>query len=233
MATDSASQSRPTWLQGVAQPAPLPNVVSQPIIQATQPMKDYATWYAWARAHEADTRRCHLAAQAAVAALAQGQDSNAAGQAAQAAAYAAAPDAQPAADARTRSYASWYTAGLQQIKLDAERAHRFAYAALLAQESGADSRAAARAGLDSLGMRPPASSSWLSDPAIRSVILGGVSVFALLFLPFYFVVLPVLGLLYAIRTLATPRMPVAALGLFLNGAAIVITLGGFLGLRIL
>lgn len=227
MAMNSARQSQPNWL--AEQP---PSNVSSPIMQATPQMREYAIWYAWARAHETELRRCHLAAEAAVGALAQGLDGSAAAQAAQAAAQNPPAGAEPTADDRTRGYAGWYAAGLHQIKLEGEPAHRFAYAALLAQERGLDQRAAAREGIASVGVPRPAQNGWLYDPAIRSIVLGGISLVALFFLPFYFVVLPVLGLIYALRMLATPRLPYAAAGLFLNGAAILYTFSRLIGLNL-
>ncbi len=230
MATESVNREGPSWLAGVAAS---PSVAEQPLMQATQPMKEYAAWYSWARAHEADQRRCHLAAQAALAALQQGRDGTAAAQEAQAHAYGAPPDAPVAADARTRLYAGWYAIGIHQLHLAPEPASRFAYAALVGQESGLDQKAAARAGLASIGQKPAAATAtWWYDPAIRSAALGGLSLFAVLFLPFYFVVLPVFGLVSGLRAMASPRVPLAMAGLVLNGIALLVTAASFAGLHL-
>jgi len=230
MGPDKLGADQPVWLAGVVQP---PSSAARPLTEASPPMKDYATWYAWARAHEADAGRCHLAAQTAVAAVQQGRDRNAAAQEAQAFAVNAPATSVPLADPRTRGYAAWYAAGLHQVKLNSDLAHRFAYGALLGQERGLDHHAAAAAGMESAGLsRPTASRGWWADPAIRSVLLGVVSLGALLFLPFYFVVLPAFGLLSALRAVNSPRLPIAVIGLALNGAAILITLAGFLGVRL-
>lgn len=228
MGNDNPNQ--PAWLKGVAQP---PSIAEQPLTEAPRSMKDYAAWYAWARAHEADPVRCHLAAQAAVSAVQQGRDRNAAAQEAQAFAAGAPAGSVPQADPRTQGYAAWYAAGLHQVKLDADHGHRFAYGALLAQERGLDQQTAAQAGMASAGLaRASASRGWWADPAIRSVLLGVISLGALLFLPFYFVILPIFGILSALRSLNSPRLPIAVIGLALNGAAILITVAGFLGVRL-
>jgi hypothetical protein len=212
--------AQPAWLAGVQQPAPQP-VYQQPVAEAPPDVKAHAYWFAWARQHEADVNRCHLAAQAAAAALARGGDSAAAAQAAQQAAQTAPPGAPAGVPAYTQSYSAFYAWATNELHLDPDRSHRLAHAATHATQAGVPAGQAAEVGLQAIGLRRQQKRqlSWSSDPGVRSTVIGVVCLFALFFLPFYFVVLPVLGLLYAIRAIGTGRFYFAAAGLVLNAIA--------------
>jgi hypothetical protein len=228
---EQPAAEQPAWLAGVAQPAK--PVHEQPVAQAGGVVQAHAYWFAWARQHEGDVSRCHLAAHAACAALAAGQDQAAAAQAAQQAAQAAAPGAQTGVPPYTQTYSAFYAWAANELRIDSERAHRLAHAATHAAQQGIGAKAAADAGLQAVGlMRRPAAGAlpWSRDPAVRSTIIGAVCLFALLFLPFYFVVLPILGLLYAVRALGSGRFYFAVAGLALNGLATVLGVLVFFGL---
>ena len=211
---------QPAWLAGVQQPA-AQQVFQQPVAQAPVDVKTHAYWFAWAHQHEADVNRCHLAAHAAAATLARGGDSAAAAQAAQQAALAAPPGAATGVPAYTHSYSAFYAWGANELHLDPERSHRLAHAATHATQRGVPAGHAADVGLEAIGLKRTTKKtlSWSSDPAVRSAVIGAVCLFALFFLPVYFIVLPILGLLYAVRSLGTGRFYFAIAGLALNGLA--------------
>jgi hypothetical protein len=224
--------AQPAWLAGVQQPVAQP-VYQQPVAEAPPDVKAHAYWFAWARQHEADISRCHLAAQAAAAALARGGDSAAAAQAAQQAAQTAAPGASAGVTAYTQSYSAFYAWAANELHLDPDRSHRLAHAATHATQSGVPAGQAADIGLQSIGLRREKKQqqpSWSSDPGVRSTVIGVVCLFALFFLPFYFVVLPVLGLLYAIRSFGSGRFYFAAAGLVLNAIATLLAALSFFNL---
>ena len=184
-------------------------------------MKTHAYWFAWARQHEGDVSRCHLAAHAAAAALARGEGDAAAAQAAQQAAQAAPPGAATGVPAYTHAYSAFYAWGANELHLDPDRSHRLAHAATHATQRGMAAGQAADIGLQAVGLKRETKKtlSWSADPGVRSTVIGAACLFALFFLPFYFIVLPVLGLLYAIRSFGTGRFYFAVAGLALNGLA--------------
>jgi len=193
---------QPAWLAGVQQPA-AQQVFQQPVAQAPVDVKTHAYWFAWAHQHEADVNRCHLAAHAAAATLARGGDSA------------------TGVPAYTHSYSAFYAWGANELHLDPERSHRLAHAATHATQRGVPAGHAADVGLEAIGLKRTTKKtlSWSSDPAVRSAVIGAVCLFALFFLPVYFIVLPILGLLYAVRSLGTGRFYFAIAGLALNGLA--------------
>ena len=105
--------------------------------------------------------------------------------------------------------------------LDPDRSHRLAHAATHATQRGMAAGQAADIGLQAVGLKRETKKtfSWSADPGVRSTVIGAACLFALFFLPFYFIVLPVLGLLYAIRSFGTGRFYFAVAGLALNGLA--------------
>ena len=212
--------AQPAWLAGVQQPSAQP-VYQQPVAEAPPDVKTHAYWFAWARQHEADVNRCHLAAEAAATAMTRGADSAAAAQAAQQAALAAAPGAPSGVPPYTHSYSAFYAWAVNELHLDPDRSHRLAHAATHATQQGVPAGQAADVGLQAIGLKHEKKQAlpWSSDPGVRSTVIGVVCLFALFFLPFNFVVLPVLGLLYAIRSFGSGRFYFAAAGLVLNAIA--------------
>jgi hypothetical protein len=217
---DQPQPAQPAWLAGVQQPAAQP-VYQQPVAEAPADVKTHAYWFAWARQHEADVNRCHLAAQAAAAALARGGDSAAAAQEAQQAATSAPPGGNSGVPAYTQAYSAFYAWAANELHLDPDRSHRLAHAATHATQRGVPAGQAADVGLQAIGLKREKKQqlSWSADPGVRSTVIGAVCLLALFFLPFYFVVLPILGLLYAIRSFGTGRFYFAAAGLVLNAIA--------------
>jgi hypothetical protein len=228
---DQPAAEQPAWLAGVPQTAK--PVYEQPVAQAAGDIQTHAYWFAWARQHEPDVNRCHLAAHAAAAALAAGQDAGAAAVAAQQAAQSAPPGAQTGVPAYTQTYSAFYAWAANELRLDSDRAHRLAHAATNASQQGVGAKAAADAGLQAVGLMRQSSSNvlpWSRDPGVRSTIIGAVCLFALVFLPFYFVVLPIMGLMYALRSLGSGRFYFAVAGLALNGLATLLGILVFFGL---
>jgi hypothetical protein len=208
-------------------------VYQQPVAEAPPDVKTHAVWFAWARQYEADINRCHLAARAATASLARGEDSNAAAQAAQQAAQSTPPGAATGVPAYALSYSAFYAWAANELHLDPDRSHRLAHAATHATQSGMPAGQAADIGLQAIGLRRQKTQqqlSWSADPGVRSTVIGVVCLFALFFLPVYFVVLPILGLLYAIRSFGSGRFYFAAAGLVLNAIATLLAALSFFNL---
>jgi hypothetical protein len=112
----------------------------------------YAEWFAWAKQGNGEPGKAHAAARAALAAQDSGQDSSSSAAAAQLAAQDQSASSTGAGDPRLESYASWYAWSLQDLRLDRERAHVAAAAAIRAVEQGASSELAARSAMAAAGL---------------------------------------------------------------------------------
>ena len=209
-------------------------MITRPVVEASKRVRDYAAWYTWARRHVTDTHRCHLAAQAALEAVDhKAGNEEAASLAQKAASLTDAHAYRLTADTRTQVYARWYAWAVLELNLGENLAHRAAYEAAEVESHGKGPKAAAEAALQAVGLAPaekPGLDGLLNDRGVRSVIFGVVCLGAFFFLPFYFPILPILGLLYALRALRSPRLAVGAAGLVLNGIAMVLTVMQFLRL---
>ena len=214
--------NQPAWLAGDPQPADA--VAEQPVAEAPLDVKQHAYWFAWARQYEPDVSRCHLAAHAAAAAIAGGADAAGAGQAAQQAAMSSQPGAPTGVPQYTQAYSAFYAWALNELHIDPDRSHRIAHAATHATTQGVPAAQAADVGLQAVGLKRGNSPSvpYLRDAAVRSTILGGVCLLVVAATPSYFIFLPILGVIYALRSLNTARFYFAIAGLGLNGMAIVL-----------
>lgn len=195
----------------------------------------YAEWFAWAKRHVDDVRRCHAAAHAATAATEGGMSVAEASPIGQRAAES--PDAATApirADAFTQTYAAWYAWANIDRSLDQAASHRAANAASQAQVNGATQAQAAAAGLKAVSATVPMVLTrartypkvWM-DPGFHEIIWGIVCIVAP-FNPFYpiiFPLAPVLGLVYGVRSLMQghSRLWLAIPGMTLNLIALVLT----------
>jgi hypothetical protein len=199
--------------------------------------RSYAEWFDWASTQFADDQHAHVATQAAVAALQGGADAPAAVVAGQQAASAPDAAARPVtADKPTQAYAAWYAWARHKVGLDPQRAHLAAAAGRGAQASGAPVPTAQAHALAAAGVGPAvvASSnvgisaggglsgiSW-RDPALRAIVFGIVCL-VVPFFGFYFLLLPILGLVYSIRALTQSRFVFGVVGVVLNGIATAFT----------
>ena len=220
----------PAWLMGVRQPE---DVTVRPVVEAPRRCREYAVWYAWAHRNVDDPHRCHLAAQAALEAEDHGADYREAARLAQRAAeLVTASNVNLRADARTQNYARWYCWAALELKLEKPVSHRAAYAATRAAEAGAGPKQAIEAALQAVGRTDIRTSwqDWLSGGPL-SIASGVVCLLALITLPIHLPILPVLGTLYALRTMTGANRftwPAAAVGLVLNGTALAIAAATFL-----
>ncbi len=130
----------------------------------------------------------------------------------------------------TQAYAAWFVWARQKLVMEPERAHLAAAAGRDAQAAGASltdaqTQAVTAAGLDPAKVALPGRSgfgiSW-RDPALRAIVFG-VACLIVPFFGFYFIVLPVLGLVYSIRALTQSRVGFGIAGLILNGLATLFT----------
>ena len=200
--------------------------------------RSYAEWFDWASTQFGDDQHAHVATQAAVAALQSGADAPAAISAGQQAANAPDASARPVtADKPTQAYAAWFTWARHKIGLDPQRAHLAATAGRGAQANGAPVGTAQAHALAAAGVGPAVVSSsvvgagaalgglaglsW-RDPALRAIVFGIVCLVAP-FVGFYFLVLPILGLVYSIRALTQSRFVFGIIGVVLNGLATTFT----------
>jgi hypothetical protein len=210
-----------------------------PAPRASELTRGYAEWFAWAGGQYRDERQARVATEAAVAALVGGADPGAAAAAAQQAV--AAPDAATrplTADMPTQAYGTWYAWAVRKAGVEPERAHLAAAAGRAAQAAGLPVPEAQRQALTAAGVPAPAAlapsrpgSSGLSwrDPALRAIVYGIVCL-VLPFFHFYLIVLPFLGLAYAIRALTQSRLVYGIVGVGVNGVAAAITAAFFFGL---
>ncbi len=193
--------------------------------------RSYAEWFDWASTQFADDHQAHLATEAAVAALRGGADAPAAVAAGRQAAGVFDAAARPVtADKPTQAYAAWFAWARHKIDLDPQRAHLAAAAGWGAQAAGApvataQAHALAAAGLEpSVVSRPVAGAGGLSwrDPALRAIIYGAVCL-VVPFFGFYFLILPILGLVYSVRALTQSRLAFGIVGVVLNALATAFT----------
>jgi hypothetical protein len=138
-------QQRPSW-------EVVPTKQFDAKISSTEPTADdraYAEWFAWAKRGGAKAPACHAAAQGAFNALKAGHD------VATAVRWATAAMASPpvAVTNARQTYCAWFALAHIDMSLDANRAHRFATAAVRALADGADTRAAHLAGAAAAGIR--------------------------------------------------------------------------------
>jgi hypothetical protein len=202
----------------------------------TQPdlTRSYAEWFDWASTQFADDHHAHVATQAAVAALQGGADGPTAVTAGQQAANA--PDAavRPVtADLPTQAYAAWFAWARHKVGLDPQRAHVAAAAGRGAQANGAPVGTAQAHALAAAGVGPAVATrsagsagglgglSW-RDPALRAIVYGIVCL-VVPFFGFYFMILPVLGLVYSVRAVTQSRLAFGIVGVVLNGLATAFT----------
>jgi hypothetical protein len=200
--------------------------------------RSYAEWFDWASTQYADDQHAHVAAQAAVAALRGGADTTAAVAAGQQAA--SSPDAaiRPVtADRPTQAYTAWFAWARRKVGLDPQRAHLAAAAGQGAQANGAPVVTAQAHALAAAGVGPAVVSSsavgaattvgalgglsW-RDPALRAIVFGIVCL-VVPFFGFYFILLPIIGLVYSIRALTQSRFVFGIIGVVLNGLATTLT----------
>jgi hypothetical protein len=203
--------------------------------------RSYAEWFDWASTQYTDDQHAHVAAQAAVAALQGGADTTAAVAAGQQAA--SAPDAaiRPVtADRPTQAYTAWFAWARRKVGLDPQRAHIAAAAGSGAQANGAPVNTAQAHALAAAGVEPAVVSSsviagvgaagavgtlgglsW-RDPALRAIVFGIVCL-VVPFFGFYFILLPIIGLVYSIRALTQSRFAFGIIGVVLNGLATTLT----------
>ena len=216
---------------------PAPTPATAPAAATAQDLtRSYAEWFDWARTRFADDHRAHLATQTAVAALTAGADAPAAVAAGQLAASAPdAPARQLTADRPTQAYAAWFAWARHKIGLDPQRAHLAAAAGRGAQAAGAPVATAQAHAMAAAGVGPPVLTSSVAgaaggmswrDPALRAIIYGAVCLVAA-FLGFYFLVLPILGLVYSIRALTQSKLVFGIAGVVLNGLATAFTAARF------
>ncbi len=210
-----------------------------PAPRASELTRGYAEWYAWAGSQYRDERQVRVATEAAVAALVGGADPGAAAAAAQEAASASDAATRPlTADPPTHAYGAWYAWAVRKVGLDPELAHLAAAAGRAAQAAGLPVPEAQRQALGAAGVAAPAASvpsrpgglglSW-RDPALRAIGFGIVCLVAPFF-GFYLIILPFLGLAYAIRALTQSRLVFGIIGVVLNGLASALTAAFFFGL---
>jgi hypothetical protein len=208
-------------------------------VSSVQPdlTRSYAEWFDWASTQFADDQHAHVATQAAVAALRGGADASAAVAAGQQAANATDAAVRPvSADRPTQAYAAWFAWARHKVGLDPQRAHLAAAAGRSAQASGAPVPTAQAHALAAAGVGPAVASSsvvgagavsafsglsW-RDPALRAIVFGIVCL-VVPFFGFYFLVLPILGLVYSIRALTQSRFVFGIIGVVLNGIATAFT----------
>ncbi|MDQ6909692.1 MAG: hypothetical protein M3Z84_02740 [Actinomycetota bacterium] len=200
---------------------------------ATEIARSYAEWFDWASTHYGDDQHAHVATQAAIAALQGGADAPSAVAAGQQAANA--PDAigRPlTADKPTQAYAAWYVWARHKVGLDPQRTHLAAAAGRGAQANGAPVSTAQNHALAVAGVGPgmvttasagafPGGFTW-RDPALRAIVFGIVCL-VVPFFGFYFLILPILGLVYSVRALAQSRFVFGIIGVLLNGIATAFT----------
>jgi hypothetical protein len=210
---------RPNWLAAGQEVA-----VTLPAKPATHTI--YAEWFAWARRNIQDGNRAHASAQAATTAIEAGGHPDAVAQLAQMAAEA--PDAASApirADQHTQRYAGWYAWATLEHNLDSQTSHRAAALASQAQMQGAEPAQAAVMALQAVGapapVLPGVKVPLTKDPGFHSAVVGAISV-GILFVGFFFFILPVIGVFYALRALYVgvtrhqSRIWLAVVGLVLN-----------------
>jgi hypothetical protein len=199
--------------------------------------RSYAEWFDWASTQYHDDQHAHVATQAAVAALQGGADASAAVVAGQQAASAPDAAARPVtADKPTQAYAAWYTWARHKVNLDPQRAHLAAAAGRGAQAAGAPVPTAQAHALAAAGVGPSVVTastagigaggglsglSW-RDPALRAIVFGVVCL-VVPFFGFYFLLLPIIGLVYAVRALTQSRFLFGIIGVVLNGLATAFT----------
>jgi hypothetical protein len=134
----------------------------------------------------------------------------------------------------TQAYAAWFAWARHKVGLDPQRAHLAAAAGRGAQASGApvgtaQAHALAAAGVGPAVVAGPAAGaggrfaglSW-RDPALRAIVFGIVCL-VVPFFGFYFLLLPILGLVYAVRALTQSRLAFGIVGVVLNGLATAFT----------
>lgn len=207
---------------------------------ATSRHTTYAEWFAWAKRHVDDGRRCHAAAHAATSAL-EGRMTIA--QVAPIAQRAAeAPDAATApirADNFTQSYAGWYAWASIDNNLDPAASHRAAIAATQAQLNRANPTQAAAAALKAVGATVPI---LLTDAKRYPPVYSDIGLYeigwglACLIVPFVLSITilpigPLLGLVIGIRAFIQGRSRpwLAIPGFILNLIALVFTTLLFFG----
>jgi hypothetical protein len=227
---------QPAWSPIAPAPqAPAPAAVPTPVaVAAPNLTRSYAEWFDWASTQFADDHHAHVATQAAVAALQGGADTSTAVAAGQQAANA--PDAavRPVtADLPTQAYAAWFAWARHKVGLDPQRAHLAAEAGRGAQAAGApvptaQAHALAAAGVGPAVVTSPTGSagalgglSW-RDPALRAIVYGIVCL-VVPFFGFYFLLLPIIGLVYSVRALTQSRLAFGIVGVALNGLATAFT----------
>lgn len=226
-------------MTGAAARANLPAVVAAlpPVAApADNRQRAYAEWYSWALSHLGpEPARAHAAAKAMLDVFERGGDQGMAMQAGSAAA--AAPPPPDPAQARTRSYAEWFSWAQATLKADFSRAHAAAAAAQQASDAGQPPAAAAQAAVAALGppglptyapARPaPAGGGLLwqfSGPAIWPLVMGLVAIVVPIFTTFYFPILPIFGAIGAWRAIQRGRLFGGVAGIVLN------VLGGLMSL---
>ena len=199
--------------------------------------RSYAEWFDWASTQFADDHQAHVATEAAVAALQGGADASTAVTVGQQAGNA--PDAavRPVtADMPTQAYAAWFAWARHKVGLDPERAHAAAAAGRGAQANGAPVGTAQAHALAAAGVGPAVVSSSIAkvgaagllsglswrDPALRAIVYGIVCL-VVPFFGFYFLLLPIIGLVYSIRALTQSRLAFGIAGVVLNGLATAFT----------
>jgi hypothetical protein len=204
--------------------------------------RSYAEWFDWASTQFGDDHQAHVATEAAVAALQGGADVPSAVAAGQLAASAPDAGARPVtADRPTLAYAAWFAWARHKVGLDPQRAHLAASAGRGAQAAGAPVQTAQAHALAAAGAGPVVVTSSVSgaagmvgglrwrDPALRAIIYGAVCL-VVPFFGFYFLVLPILGLVYSLRALTQSRLAFGILGVVLNGLATALTAALFFNL---
>ncbi|HLQ60409.1 MAG TPA: hypothetical protein VK131_00945 [Candidatus Acidoferrales bacterium] len=114
-------------------------------------LRGYAEWWAWAKAQKFRPAQCHLAAQAALAALGAGADQN--GAAAAALAATAREDQLGPIDGHHQTYVAWFAMARLDFGLDIARSHAFAEAGAHETENGADIKTASAAAQRAAGLQ--------------------------------------------------------------------------------
>jgi hypothetical protein len=140
-------------------PTPTPSNAAWAVVEQEQkvdPAKEvptpedrsYAEWFAWAKRGGAPASACHAAAQGAFEALSSGKDVATAVQ------WATAAMTRPPVpvSASRQTYCAWFSLSNIDLKLDQQRAHAFATAAVHALDGGATAPTAHAAGLAAAGI---------------------------------------------------------------------------------
>ena len=235
----SPTPAQQTWTLPAAPPQPHAAAVAPPSPDLT---RSYAEWFDWACSQFTDDHLAHVATEAAVAALRSGADPTAAVAAGQQATVA--PGARSTvitADKPTLAYAAWFVWARQKIGLDPQRAHLAAATGRSSQAAGAAVPIAQQHALAAAGVGPafvPQNStravvggsalaglggiSW-RDPGQRAIVFGIVALVVPFVFNIYFLLLPIIGLVYSLRALTQSRLALGIVGVVLNGLATLLT----------